>query len=32
MATSRSVEGRLMVSGIDVRGASEKEVGLKIRT
>ena len=26
------VEGRLMVSGIDMRGASEKEVGLKIRT
>ena len=32
MATSGNVEGRLMVSGIDVRGASEKEVGLKIRT
>ena len=29
MATSGNVEGRLMVSGIDVRGASEKEVGLK---
>ena len=32
MATSGNVEGRLMVSGIDVRGASVKEVGLKIRT
>ena len=32
MATSGNVEGRLMVSGIDVRGESEKEVGLKIPT
>ena len=32
MTTSGNVESRLMVSGIDVRGASEKEVGLKIRT
>ena len=32
MATCGNVEGRLMVSGIDVRGASEKEVGSKIRT
>ena len=32
MATYGNVEGRSMVSGIDVRGASEKEVGLKIRT
>ena len=32
MATFGNVEGRLMVFGINVRGASGKEVGLKIRT
>ena len=32
MATSGSVENRLMVNDIDARGALEREVGLKMRT
>ena len=32
MATSGSVENKSMVNGIDVRGALEREVGLRKRT